>query len=165
LARIGFEWGNSGKSYESYGQITAQFSWKKSGDGGGYSYLGIYGWSTNPCVEWYIVDDAFNGLPFNPGNTTNKGTVNIDGSDYTLYLRNTTGTGGSRCSSSITNWNQYYSMRKTARQCGTISVTKHFDAWKAAGLQLGTMLEAKILVEVGGGNGSVEVPVANMTAQ
>jgi len=162
LARIGFEWGNAGKSYDTYGQISAQFAYKKTGSAGGYSYIGIYGWSTNPCVEWYIVDDSFNGMPVNPGSTTNKGTVTIDGGDYILYTRQTTGTGGSRCNN-VSSWAQYYSIRKTARQCGTISITKHFDAWKAASMPLGNLLEAKILVEVGGGNGSVDFPVANVT--
>lgn len=161
LARIGFEWGNAGKSYDTYGTITADFAYKKTGSGGGYSYIGIYGWSTNPCVEWYIVDDSFNGMPVNPGNTSNKGTVKIDGGDYVLYTRQTTGTGGSRCNGA-SSWAQYYSIRKTARQCGTISITQHFDAWKAASMPLGNLLEAKILVEVGGGNGSVQFPVANL---
>jgi endo-1,4-beta-xylanase len=161
LARIGYEWGNSGKTYDTYGTISAQLAYKKTGSGGGYSYIGIYGWSTNPCVEWYIVDDSYNGMPVNPGNTTNKGTVNIDGGDYIMYTRQTTGTGGSRCSG-VSNWAQYYSIRKTGRQCGTISITKHFDAWKAASMPLGNLLEAKILVEVGGGQGSVQFPVANV---
>ncbi len=161
LARIGFEWGNSGKSYDAYGTITADFTYKKTGSGGPYSYIGIYGWSTNPCVEWYIVDDSFNGMPVNPGNTSNKGTVKIDGGDYIVYTRQTNGTGGSRCTG-VSSWAQYYSIRKTARQCGTISITQHFDAWKAANMPLGNLLEAKILVEVGGGKGSVQFPVANV---
>jgi len=163
LARIGYEWGNAGKAYDTYGAITAQFAYKKTGSGGGYSYIGIYGWSSNPCVEWYIVDDSYNAMPVNPGNTTNKGTVKIDGGDYILYTRQTTGTGGSRCNG-VSSWAQYYSIRKTARQCGTISITQHFDAWKAASMPLGNLLEAKILVEVGGGNGSVQFPVANVAA-
>jgi endo-1,4-beta-xylanase len=163
LGRMGFEWGNGSKTYDAYGTITAQFAYKKTGTGGGYSYIGIYGWSVNPCVEYYIVDDSFNTMPVNPGSTTNKGTVDLDGGTYIMYTRSTSGTGGSRCSG-VSNWMQYYSIRKTGRQCGEISVTKHFDAWKAAGMSLGNMLEAKILVEVGGGSGSVDFPVANMTA-
>ncbi len=62
-----------------HGTIAAQFAHKKAGTGGGYSYVGIYGWSTNSCVEYFIVDDSFNGMPVNPGNTTNQGTVDIDG--------------------------------------------------------------------------------------
>lgn len=163
LARMGLQW-NATKTYDQYGTITAQFSSKKSGTAGGYSYIGMYGWSVDPCVEWYVVDDSWNKMPVNPGNTTNKGTADIDDGKYTLYTRNTTGTGGSKCQGT-SEWLQFYSVRQTARACGQISLTKHFDAWKAAGMTLGKMDQAQILVEVGGGQGSIEFPVANVTAQ
>ncbi len=166
LGRLGYEWGGWGSTprpYEEYGTITARFAYRRSGTGGGYSYFGIYGWSTDPCVEWYIVDDSYNGMPVNPGSTTNKGEVEIDGGTYIMYTRDTTGTGGSRCSG-VSNWAQYYSIRKTARQCGQISITQHFDAWKRLGMPLGNLLEAKILVETGGGTGSADFPVAIVTA-
>jgi hypothetical protein len=161
LARMGLQW-NDSKTYDQYGTITAQFSSKKSGSGGGYSYIGIYGWSTNPCIEWYIVDDSYNKMPVNPGNTSNKGTAMIDGGSYTLYSRPTSGTGGSKCSG-VSSWTQFYSVRQTARQCGTISISQHFDAWKAAGMTLGKMDQAQILVEVGGGSGNIDFALANIT--
>lgn len=164
LARIGLQWGNSGKAYTSLGTVAADYTETKSGSGGGYSYIGIYGWSVNPCVEWYIVDDSYNKMPVNPGSTTNKGTVTIDGGSYILYTRNTSGTGGSRCGST-SNWLQFYSIRQTARTCGRITISDHFDAWNKAGMMLGNVLEASILVEVGGGTGSIQFPVANVTAQ
>jgi hypothetical protein len=164
LARMGLEWGNSSKTYDQLGTINAQFAETKSGTGGGFSYIGIYGWSVNPCIEYYIVDDSYNRMPVNPGNTTNKGTVTIDGGTYTLYTRATSGTGGSRCSG-VSSWTQFYSVRQTARQCGQISITEHFKAWAAANMTLGSMLEAKILIEVGGGSGSVDFTTANVTAQ
>jgi len=162
LARLGLQW-NASKTYDQYGTITAQFAYKKTGTAGGYSYIGMYGWSVSPCVEWYIVDDSYNKMPVNPGSTTNKGTADIDGGKYTLYTRPTTGTGGSKCSGT-TSWAQYYSVRQTARQCGQISVTAHFDAWAAAGMPLGKMDQAQILLEVGGGVGTAEFTVANVTA-
>jgi hypothetical protein len=164
LARIGLQWGNSGKAYTTLGTVAADYTETKSGSGGGYSYIGIYGWSVNPCVEWYIVDDSYNKMPVNPGSTTNKGTATIDGGSYILYTRNTSGTGGSRCGST-SNWLQFYSIRQTARTCGRITISDHFDAWNKAGMMLGNVLEASILVEVGGGTGSIQFPVANVTAQ
>lgn len=163
LARLGLQW-NATKTYDQYGTITAQFASKKTGTAGGYSYIGIYGWSVSPCVEWYIVDDSYNPMPVNPGNTTNKGTADIDGGKYTLYTRATSGTGGSKCPG-VSNWAQFYSIRQTARECGQISITKHFDAWAAAGMALGKMDQAQILVEVGGGTGSIDFTLANVTAQ
>ncbi len=164
LARVGVEWGNNGKSYTQYNSITAQYSYTKTGTGGGYSYIGIYGWTNNPCVEYYIVDDSYNNFPFNAYNATLKGTVSIDGENYKLFQNSTSGTGGSRCSG-VNNWNQFWSIRQKARQCGTISIKQHFEAWTAAGMTMGNnLLEAKILVEVGGGQGSINFPVANVTA-
>jgi hypothetical protein len=164
LARVGLEFGNAGKTYDKYGTLKADYSFKKTGSGGGYSYIGVYGWTTNPCVEWYIVDDKFGTMPFNAYNATQKGTAKIDGADYKLFQNKTNGTGGSRCSG-VSQWDQFWSIRQTARQCGTMTISDHFKAWTDAGLQMGGLLEAKILVETGGGQGSIEFPVAKVTAQ
>jgi endo-1,4-beta-xylanase len=164
LARAGLEFGNAGKTWDQYGTLKADFSFTKTGSGGGYSYIGIYGWTTNPCVEWYIVDDKFGTMPFNAYNATQKGTATIDGEVYKLFQNKTSGTGGSRCSG-VSQWDQFWSIRQKARQCGTITISEHFKAWEAAGLQMGGLLEAKILVETGGGSGSIDFPVAKVTAQ
>jgi len=167
LARIGLEWGSSGKSYTAYAAITAQYAYTKTGTAGGYSYIGIYGWSNNPCVEYYIIDDSYGTMPFTPYQSTSRGSATlIDGANYKFYSNTTNGTGGSRCPSGTTSWTQFWSVRQTARQCGTISISQHFSAWAAAGMTLGTnLLEAKILVETGGGTGSLNFPVASVTAQ
>jgi hypothetical protein len=168
LGRLGFEWGGFGGNpvpHAQRGTITAQFASKKAGDAGGYSYIGMYGWTTSPCVEWYVVDDSYGNMPINPGNTTKEGEVQIDGGTYIMYTRPTTGSGGTRCSGT-TNWVQYYSVRTAARACGVISLSKHFLAWESLGMDMsGELLEAKILVEVGGGVGNVQLPVANVTVQ
>ena len=160
LARIGAQW-NDTKTYDQLGTVTAELDYTKTGTGGGYSYIGIYGWSVSPCVEWYIVDDSYNKMPVNPGSTTNKGTAMIDGGTYNLYSRQTTGTGGSKCGST-TSWVQFYSVRQTSRDCGQISISEHFKAWAAAGMTLGKMDQAQVLVEVGGGTGSVDFTTANV---
>jgi hypothetical protein len=165
LARIGLEWGNSGKPYSSYGVIKAQYTYTKTGSGGGYSYIGVYGWSTNPCVEYYILDDSYGSMPFTPYGSSGKGSATmIDGENYKFFSNRTNGTGGSRCSG-VSSWDQHWSVRQKARQCGTITISDHFKAWDAAGMKLGTMLEAKILLEVGGGQGSVNFPIANVSAE
>lgn len=54
-------------------------------------------------------------------------------------------------------------IRNSARTCGQISVTQHFDAWAKAGMPLGKMDQVQILLEVGGGVGSAEFPIASVT--
>src|SRR4029077_4868333 len=67
LARMGIEWGNAGKTFDQFGTIAAQFAETKTGTAGTFSYVGIYGWSTNPCIEYYIIEDSYNKMPVNPG--------------------------------------------------------------------------------------------------
>jgi hypothetical protein len=164
LGRLGFEWGSKPQKFDAFGIITADFAEKLTGSSGGqWSYVGIYGWSTNPCIEWYIIDDSFSKMPVNPGNCANMSNspLSVDGGQYTMCVRNTTGTGGDRCGGAG-SWNQYYSIRHDNRTCGTISVTEHFKAWAAAGNNLGTLLEVKVLLEVGGGQGTADFSVAKV---
>jgi hypothetical protein len=166
LGRLGFEWGNSGGTYDTHGTITAQFVEKRQGSpssNNSWSYIGLYGWSTNPCVEWYIVEDSLGAMPFTPYNSSQKGTATIDGESYKLYSNNTNGTGGSRCSG-VSSWLQFWSVRQKARQCGSINVTQHFDEWKKVSMTMGNLLEVKILVEVGGGAGTIDFPVAKLSS-
>jgi hypothetical protein len=158
LANYGMNF-NSTQPYTAYGTITAQFAESRTGSGGGFSFIGMYGWMRNPCVEYYIVDDSFNRMPTQTSTTT----ATIDGAMYYLVQNTTKGTGGNNCGSSVTQWTQMWSVRSTARQCGTITVSDHFDAWKAAGWSLGNLTSVLINVEVGGGMGSISFPVASVT--
>jgi hypothetical protein len=152
MAHLGLDLSGT-KSYTAYGTITAQFVESNTGSGGRYSYIGAYGWMIGPCVEWYIHEDS---------NGQQKGSVTatIDGATY--YLTTTTMTGTSACG--VSSWTQIASIRATARQCGTINVSNHFAAWAAQGWSLGNPMSVYVNVEVGGGGtGSIQFPVANVT--
>jgi hypothetical protein len=159
LAHLGLDW-NGSQSYTAYGTITAQFVETKTGTDGGWSSIGLYGWMHSPCIEWYINEDSFEGL-YAAGSVT----ATIDGATYYLSTTTTTGTGGANdCEAGHTgSWTQIHSTRKTARQCGTITVSDHFAAWAAQGWSLGGLVSVHINVEVGGGVGSIQFPVANVT--
>ena len=64
-----------------------------------------------------------------------------------------------------TTFPQFFSVRQAARQCGHISITEHFKEWASSGMTLGKMYEAKILVEAGGGSGSIDFTSATVTAK
>src|ERR1700678_3712347 len=89
LAHLGLDF-NSSQSYTAYGTIAAQFAESKTGTAGGFSTIGMYGWTQNPCVEWYIVDDSFQTMPTQRSSVT----TTIDGGTYYLITNTTTGTGG-----------------------------------------------------------------------
>ena len=157
LARVGFKY-NEDKSYSELGPIDAYFNWKKSGSGGGYNYIGIYGWTVDPLVEYYIVDDWYN----KPGSYLGqkKGEFQVDGDTYEIY-QNTRNQQPSI--KGTATFPQYFSVRKSARSCGHIDITAHFKKWESLNMKMGKMYEAKVLVEAGGGTGSFDVTYFKMT--
>jgi hypothetical protein len=159
LARVGLSLG-SNKTYDQFAMIAADFAETKSGNGGGYSSIGVYGWSVSPLVEWYVTEDSYNGLGTSG---TKKGTFTIDGEGtYNVYQRMQNNQPSIQGNASFP---QFISVRTSARTCGHISLSKHFDAWKGFGMTLGKMEEAKVLVEAGGGSGRIDFPTASVTAQ
>lgn len=162
LARVGYRW-NNGQSYDKYGNVVADYSFTKSGTGGGYSYIGIYGWSKNPLVEYYVCENGFWTTPPNAGalgGATSKGTLDIDGGTYDIYTYKRVNKPSIEGNSST--FDQFWSVRRTPRTCGTISLSEHWKKWAAVGMKLGNMYEAKMLVEAGGGQGSFDMTYATM---
>ena len=156
LARSGLQFDET-KTFDQYGTIAADMAFTKTGTGGSYSFIGIYGWSNNPLVEYYIVDNSFQNGVTTPYGTTQKGQFTVDGATYKVY------TGTKQNQPSIhgnANFQQFFSVRQTPRTCGHISISEHFKAWAGMGMQLGKMYEARILVEAGGGSGSINFTTA-----
>jgi hypothetical protein len=159
LARMGLQWDET-QTHTQLGTIGADLAFTKTGSAGGYSFIGIYGWSNNPLVEYYIVENSFDNGPATPYATTQRGTFNVDGATYRIY----SGTKNNQPSIHGTaNFQQFFSVRQTPRQCGHVSISEHFKQWQSMGMNLGLMYEARILVEAGGGSGNVSFTHANVT--
>ncbi len=159
LARVGYYYGGSNsKTHSQIGEIQADYNYTKTGTGGGYSYIGIYGWTNSPQIEYYIVDDSYNGMG-TPYNTSQVGSYTLDGATYKLYKGTRTNAPSITGTSTFT---QVFAVRASARTCGHISVSEHFKNWEKAGIQMGGMYDCKFLCEAGGGSGSIEYTYANM---
>lgn len=156
LARAGLSW-NKTQTYDQLGTIAADYAYKKSGSGGTY-YIGIYGWSSNPLVEFYIVEEWSGWNP--ASNAQQKGSFTVDGDTYGIYTHTQT---NQPSIEGTATFPQFFSIRQNTRQCGHISISEHFKKWAALGMQLGKMYEAKLLVEVMSGSGTVDFTTAAVT--
>ena len=120
---------------------------------GGTTLISLYGWSTNPLVEYYVMEN-YNGSPPTAG--TFMGTVNSDGGTYNIYEHqqvNQPCITGNNCT-----FEQYLAIRTSPTSSGTITTQNFFNAWASHGMNLGTLNYQIMATEsFGGGSGNSSV--------
>lgn len=143
------------KTQEQLGNISVEYDcdYQPSGN----SYLCVYGWTTSPLIEYYIVDSWGSWRP--PG-ASSKGTITVDGATYDIYE-----TKRVNQPSIIGNatFKQFWSVRTSKRTSGTISVSDHFKEWDKAGMQMGKMHEVAFTIEGYRSSGSAVVNTNKIT--
>lgn len=167
LARAGLSF-NQTQTHQQIGTISAEFAETKTEEPSedGLTYIGIYGWTVEPLREFYILDDWGAKKPggFSSDGTPRDevGTITVDGEIYDVWKK--TRVNKPAITGNSATFDQYFSIRRTARQCGTISVSEHFTKWEGLGLQLGKFHEVKLLLEAQFNSGSIAFTTAKVTA-
>lgn len=113
----------------------------------GNSYLALYGFTSNPRVEFYVVEAFAEHNPSDNAGHSFYGYHTSDGAQYELWSKYNG------------NLRQYWSVRRTNRRGGTITFNNHYKAWVAAGLPMGSLGNTYIVVEGQQGRGNADITV------
>jgi endo-1,4-beta-xylanase len=123
---------------------------------GGTSLVSLYGWSTNPLIEYYVMED-YVGSP--PTSGTYMGQVTSDGGTFNIYEHQQVNQPSIQ---GTTTFEQYLAIRTSPVSSGTITMQNFINAWASHGMNLGTLNYQILATEAwGGGSGSSNFTVSH----
>jgi len=110
----------------------------------GYNNVSVYGWTTNPLVEYYVCE--FGSVV----SGTYKGSVSSDGHTYSIYehqqVNQPSIQGTATFNQYLDNWGG--SSTGASHQ---VTMGNHYAAWKSHGMNLGNFNELIFMAEAWGG--------------
>jgi endo-1,4-beta-xylanase len=160
---------NSGNSYSTswsnVGDFVAGVGWNPGSNhtvsfssslsASGTSLVSLYGWSTNPLVEYYVMENYTGSGGAGAG--TYMGQVSSDGGTYNIYEHQQV---NQPSIEGTATFEQYLAIRTSPVSSGTITTQNFFSAWASHGMNLGTLSYQILATEAysnGSGNSSVTV--------
>lgn len=125
------------------------------GSASGYNNISVYGWTTNPLVEYYICELG----SLYTGNAQYKGSVSSDGHTYNTYLHQQVNQpsiqGTATFNQNLDNWGG-----SSTGSNHTVTTSNHFNHWKSLGMNMGNFNYQILGTEAyNGASGSVNATV------
>ena len=144
LARRGLGYDQT-QEHQEYGRFFATYDCDYNpNSSSGNSYLSIYGWTVDPLIEFYIIEDWRNWIPSMAGGSVNRGSFDVNDGTYDI-VENTRTNQPSIVGTAT--FQQYFSIRRSVRNSGSINISDHFEEWESLGLELGKLHEVSFVVE------------------
>jgi len=151
LARRGLDY-NQTKTHKELGAFYTTYDCNyKPTSATGNSYLSVYGWTVEPLIEYYIIEDWRNWVSSMSPEAVFKGSFKANGSVYDIYEKTRV---DKPSIVGITTFQQYFSIRRNQRNKGSINISEHFNMWESLGMKLGKLDEVSFVVEGYRSNGS-----------
>ncbi len=165
--RYGSQWGNStnnwvgGKGWNPGGPKNVYYEGYYGASNSQNSYLALYGWTTNPLIEYYVIESYGSYNPSSCNGGQNYGSFQSDGATYNVR----------RCQrvnqpsiEGTATFYQYFSVRSPKKGfgqiSGTITVSNHFNYWASQGLNLGNHNYMILATEGYQSSGSSDISVS-----
>ncbi len=141
-------------NWDQYSRITQTYEADVTASGN--TYIAVHGWTQNRLAEYYVVEDWGS---FRPDTLDYKGSAEIDGREYLLYL-------GRRyndpCVEGVEFYDQFWSVRfdsgykagESSHIENTVNLDAHFREWSEHGMFTGQVCPETcgIYVDIYGGD-------------
>ncbi len=141
-----------GKGWNPGGQTSVGYN---VGSASGYNTISVYGWTTNPLVEYYITELG----SLYTGNATYKGSVSSDGHTYSTYEHQQVNQPSIVGTATFQQYLDAWGGSSTGSN-HTVTTSNHFTHWQNLGMNLGTFNYMILATEAyNGASGSVNATV------
>jgi len=134
--------GNYAISWSGVGDMVGGKGWSTGsaqsigynvGSASGYNTISIYGWTTNPLVEYYITELG----SLYTGNATFKGSVSSDGHNYNTYEHQQVNQPSIQGTATFEQYLDSWGGSSTGSN-HTVTTSNHFNHWNNLGMKMGS---------------------------
>jgi len=146
-----------GKGWQT-GSANKVVGFSGSFNGGNNGYLALYGWTKNPLIEYYVIENYGQWTP--PGSSS-QGTMTSDGGTYNLHKMQRV---NQPSIVGTATFDQFFSVRTSKRSSGNVTFANHANAWRNKGWNLGSTWDYLIMESEGyQSSGSANITVSDGT--